>query len=108
MFMEFSKEQLGFLSNIFEQDVTNDNFDEILKAKNYKLYQCTGCAKLILHDNYEFWNITECCDDNSKIMDDGTLMCEVCYSRSLENMMSWLNRRPEWAKEVKFDIKRRE
>jgi hypothetical protein len=41
-------------------------------------------------------------------MDDGTLMCEVCYSRSLENMMSWLNRRPEWAKEVKFDIKRRE
>jgi len=108
MFMEFSKEQLEFLSNIFEQDVTNDNFDEIIKAKNYKLYQCKNCGKLILHDNYEFWNITECCDDNAKIMDDGTLMCEVCYSRSLENMMSWLNRRPEWVKEVKFDIKRRE
>jgi len=53
--MSFSKEKLKFLSNIFEQNITNDNFDEIL-----------------------------------------------------DNMMSWLNRRPEWAKEVKFDIKRRE
>ncbi|GAB6077374.1 hypothetical protein [Hydrogenobaculum acidophilum] len=106
--MEFSKGQLEFLSNILEQEVTNENIESILKAKNYKLYECKSCGKLILHDNYEFWNITECCDDNSKIMDDGTLMCEVCYSRSFDNMMSWLNRRPEWTKEVKFDIKRRE
>ncbi len=104
--MEFNKDQLEFLSNILDQEITNENVLDIINAKSYKLYVCKGCDKIILHDNYEFWNITECCDDNSKILDDGSLMCEVCYSKSFENMLSWLNRRPEWAKEVKFDTRR--
>ncbi len=103
--MGFSKEQIEFLSNVLEQELTEENALDIINQKGYKLYECKSCGKLILHDNYEFWNISDCCDDNSKITEDGSLMCEVCYSKSVENMMSWLNRRPSWAHEVKFNIR---
>lgn len=104
--MKFSEAQIEFLSTILEENVNADNVLDIIDKKQYKLYFCKECEKLILHDNYEFWNITDCCDDNSKILEDGSLLCEVCYSKSFENALSWLKRRPEWAKEVTFDIKK--
>ncbi len=100
---ELSEKQLDFLKNVFELESlpTEEELEDFLNSKGCKLYTCESCGKLIFHDNYEFWNLDECCDDNSKLTDTGVL-CEVCYSRTPENMKDWLFFKPSWYKDVDF------
>lgn len=101
--IDLSEKQIDFLRAVL--DSPNASLEELLKIieeKNYKLYNCELCGILILHDNYEFWNITDCCDDNSKLTENG-ILCEVCYSKSFENLKDWVFFKPDWAKPVKFD-----
>ncbi len=101
---DLSDKQKEFLKNVFElEDLPEDkDLEAFLEEKGCKLYECISCGKLIFHDNYEFWNLTECCDDNSKITPKG-LLCEVCYSKSPENLKHWIMYRPPWAQKVDFD-----
>ncbi|ADC89602.1 hypothetical protein Thal_0970 [Thermocrinis albus DSM 14484] len=99
---ELSDRQREFLKNIFELDHLPDTtLEEFLKEKGCHLMECLGCGCLIFHDGYEFWNLTECCDDNSKLVEGGVL-CEICYSRSAENLKHWIFFRPTFVKEVDF------
>ncbi len=102
---ELSEKQREFLKTVFEiQELPEEkDLEEFLSSKSCKLYQCKSCGKLIFHDNYEFWNLTDCCDDNSKLVDDG-LLCEVCYSKTAENLKDWIFFRPTWVKDVNFKI----
>ncbi len=101
---DLSKKQREFLRNVFELESLPEETDleEFLTEKGCKLYECIECGKLIFHDDYEFWNLSECCDDNSKITPKG-LLCEVCYARSPENMKHWIAFRPSWYKDVDFN-----
>ncbi|MCS7308534.1 MAG: hypothetical protein NZ526_08320, partial [Aquificaceae bacterium] len=71
-------------------------------SKGCTLYRCLSCERLIFHDQHEFWNLSECCDDNSKLVEGG-LLCEVCYSRTPENMKNWVFFRPTYYRDVDFD-----
>ncbi len=101
---ELSEKQVEFLKTVFELDSLPQDveLEEFLRSKDCVLYKCEGCGKLIFHDNYEFWNLSECCDDNSKLTETG-LLCEVCYSKSPENMKDWLFFRPSWYQGVDFE-----
>ncbi len=101
---DLSEKQREFLRNVFELESLPEEADleEFLTEKGCKLYECIECGKLIFHDDYEFWNLSECCDDNSKITPKG-LLCEVCYARSPENMKHWIAFRPSWYKDVDFN-----
>jgi len=100
---ELSQRQRDFLKGVFELEELplDQELEEFLKAKGCKLYSCLGCGKLIFHDNYEFWNLSDCCDDNSKLVDGG-LLCEVCYGKSAENLKDWIFFRPNYVKVVEF------
>jgi len=100
---ELSQKQIEFLKTVFElEDLPLDQeVEEFLESMGCKLYQCLSCRKLIFHDNYEFWNLSDCCDDNSKLVADG-LLCEVCYGRSAENMKDWIFFKPTYLKTVEF------
>lgn len=101
---ELSDKQKEFLKNVFElKELPEDTeLRDFLKSMGCELYECIGCGNLVFHDNYEFWNLTECCDDNSKLTQRG-LLCEVCYSRSPENMRYWISFKPSWYKDVDFN-----
>lgn len=101
---DLSEKQKEFLKNVFEVEVLPEEKDlkDFLEEKGCVLYECKGCGKLIFHDNYEFWNLTDCCDDNSKLVEDGVL-CEVCYAKSPENMKYWLLFKPNWYQKVDFE-----
>ena len=101
---DLSHKQKEFLKNVFEiEDLPEEEELEVfLEKKGCKLYECIECGKLVFHDNYEFWNLSECCDDNSKLTPRG-LLCEVCYSRSPENMRYWVMFKPSWYKDVDFE-----
>ena len=101
---ELSEKQREFLKNVFEvEELPQDmELSDFLKQKGCELYKCAECGKLVFHDNYEFWNLSECCDDNSKLTPRG-LLCEVCYSRSPENMKHWVAFRPSWYKDIDFE-----
>ncbi|WP_096600580.1 hypothetical protein [Hydrogenobacter hydrogenophilus] len=100
---ELTNQQKDFLKRILEvEDLPEgEDISAFLQLKGYTLYECINCGKLIFHDNYEFWNLSECCDDNSKLTDKG-LICEVCYSKSFENLKDWVFFRPTWIKDVDF------
>ncbi len=100
---ELEHRQKEFLKNILEVDDLPEDMEleDFLSSKGYKLYECISCGKLILHDNYEFWNLTECCDDNSKLTEKG-LLCELCYSKSPENMKHWIFFKPTYYKSIEF------
>ena len=102
---DLNRRQREFLKNVFEIENLPEDVDlnEFLESKGCKLYQCIGCGKLIFHDNYEFWNLTDCCDDNSKLVERG-LLCEVCYSKSPENLKNWIFFRPNWIRSVDFTV----
>ncbi|SHK19232.1 hypothetical protein [Thermocrinis minervae] len=102
---ELSEKQREFLKTTFELDELDQELEleDFLASKGCKLYNCLSCGKLIFHDGYEFWNLTDCCDDNSKLVENG-LLCEVCYSRTPENMKDWIFFRPTWVKNVDFKI----
>ncbi|HIQ30861.1 MAG TPA: hypothetical protein EYH49_01675, partial [Aquifex aeolicus] len=80
---ELSKKQKEFLRTVFEEEDLREDKElgDFLKERGCELHECISCGKLIFHDGYEFWNLSECCDDNSKLTDRG-LLCEVCYSKS--------------------------
>ena len=101
---ELTEKQKEFLKNVFVVEELHEEkeLEEFLKEKNCVLYECKGCGRLIFHDNYEFWNLTDCCDDNSKLVEDG-LLCEVCYARSPENIKHWIFFRPQWYNRVEFE-----
>ncbi|NPA32390.1 MAG: hypothetical protein GXO04_02050 [Aquificae bacterium] len=101
---ELSEKQKEFLKNIFEIDELpeEEELSRFLRERNCELYECLGCGKLIFHDNYEFWNLSDCCDDNSKLVRDG-LLCEVCYAKSPENMRHWIMFLPSWYQRVDFE-----
>ncbi len=101
---ELTERQREFLKTIFELEELplEEEVESFLESKGCKLYTCDGCGKLVFHDNYEFWNLSECCDDNSKLTKEG-LLCEVCYSRTPENMKDWLFFRPSWYQGVDFE-----
>lgn len=105
---ELTKKQIEFLKNVLEEDILdlNQELEPFLSSKGYKLYNCKGCDVMIIHDNYEFWNLSECCDDNSKLTDDG-LLCEVCYSKTYENLKHWVFFRPSHFKAVDFKMPKR-
>lgn len=100
---ELSARQKDFLKNVFELEELPESMDleAFLRSKGCTLYECLGCGKLIFHDNYEFWNLTDCCDDNSKLVEGGVL-CEVCYSKTPENLKHWIFFRPTYYKDVEF------
>ncbi len=100
---ELNQKQKEFLKMVFElEELSLDQeLEEFLSSKGCKLYRCLGCGKLIFHDNYEFWNLSDCCDDNSKLVDGG-LLCEVCYGRSAQNMKDWIFFKPTYLKTVEF------
>jgi len=100
---ELSERQREFLKTVFEIEELplDQELEEFLNSKGCKLYSCLGCGKLIFHDNYEFWNLTDCCDDNSKLVEGG-LLCEVCYGKSAENLKDWILFRPTYMKPVEF------
>jgi|GEM_PF-564220 len=100
---ELTQKQKDFLKNLFEiEELPEDmELEEFLASKGCKLYECLSCGKLVFHDNYEFWNLTDCCDDNSKLVEGG-LLCEVCYSRTPENLKHWIFFRPTYYKDVSF------
>ncbi|WP_448588527.1 hypothetical protein [Thermocrinis sp.] len=100
---ELSSRQMEFLKTVFEIDALplEQDLEEFLESKGCKLYSCLACGKLIFHDNYEFWNLSECCDDNSKLIDGG-LLCEVCYAKSPENLKDWVFFRPTYIKPMEF------
>ncbi|RMH00562.1 MAG: hypothetical protein D6699_07575 [Aquificota bacterium] len=102
---ELSQRQVEFLKNVFELEEIDPSLEleEFLASKGCVLYACKGCGKLVFHDNYEFWNLSECCDDNSKLLPDG-LLCEVCYARSPENFKHWVFFKPTYYKDVEFKI----
>uniref|UniRef100_A0A7C2ZHX5 Uncharacterized protein n=1 Tax=Hydrogenobacter sp. TaxID=2152829 RepID=A0A7C2ZHX5_9AQUI len=107
---EFEERQKEFLKNVFElENLPEDmELEEFLASKGCRLYECLSCGKLIFHDNYEFWNLTDCCDDNSKLTQEG-LLCEVCYSKTPENLKHWVFFKPTYYKEVEFiDLKKKE
>ena len=99
-----SGKQKEFLKNVFElEELPEDKeLKEFLEEKGSALYECKGCGKLIFHDNYEFWNIMDCCDDNSKLV-EGEVLCEVCYARTPENLKDWIFFRPTWYQKVDFE-----
>ncbi|RLJ70571.1 hypothetical protein BCF55_0847 [Hydrogenivirga caldilitoris] len=101
---ELSKKQRDFLKGVFELSELPEEAElrEFLREKGCELYECMECGSLIFHDNYEFWNLSECCDDNSKLTQKG-LLCEVCYAKSPENMKYWVAFRPSWYKDVDFN-----
>jgi len=101
---ELSERQKEFLKTVFElEELPEDKeLKEFLEERGCVLYECKGCGKLIFHDNYEFWNLTDCCDDNSKLVEGGVL-CEVCYARTPENLKDWIFFRPAWYKRVDFE-----
>ncbi len=100
---ELSEKQREFLKTVFElEDLPRDKeLEEFLRERGCELHECVECGKLVFHDNYEFWNLSECCDDNSKLTERG-LLCEVCYSKSPENMKYWIAFRPGWFNNVDF------
>ncbi len=100
---DLSERQREFLKNVFElEDIPEDKeLEDFLKERGCELHECISCGKLIFHDGYEFWNLSECCDDNSKITPKG-LLCEVCYARSPENMKHWILFKPSWFGNVEF------
>ncbi len=100
---ELSERQREFLLNVFEiEDLPlGQELEDFLASKGCKLYSCLGCGKLIFHDNYEFWNLSDCCDDNSKLVDEG-LLCEVCYGKSPENLKDWILFKPTYINSVEF------
>ncbi|NPB07944.1 MAG: hypothetical protein GXN96_03340 [Aquificae bacterium] len=102
---ELSPKQKEFLKNIFELEELPEEkeLEEFLEERGCRLYSCKECGKLVFHDNYEFWNLSECCDDNSKLLPTGELLCEVCYSKSPENMKHWFFYRPPWLQKVDFE-----
>ncbi|MEN3033523.1 MAG: hypothetical protein ABDH18_00855 [Aquificaceae bacterium] len=105
---ELTQKQIEFLKNVFEEDnldITQD-LEAFLNSKGCKLYRCKSCGVMVFHDNYEFWNLSECCDDNSKLVEDG-LLCEVCYSRTYENFKSWVFFRPSHFRAVDFRLPKR-
>ena len=101
---DLTQRQREFLKNVFdlEEISPEDRLEDFLRAKGCKLYKCIECGKLIFHDDYEFWNLTDCCDDNSKLTSKG-LLCEVCYARSPENLKHWILFKPQWHKNVDFN-----
>ena len=101
---DLSQKQKDFLRNVFDlKEIPEDQeIQEFLSEKGCTLYECIECGKLIFHDNYEFWNLTDCCDDNSKLTPRG-LLCEVCYARSPENMKHWILFKPQWHRNVDFN-----
>jgi len=103
---ELSEKQKEFLKNVFElSELPEDrDLEDFLKERGCELYECIECGNLVFHDNYEFWNLSECCDDNSKLTPKG-LLCEVCYSKSPENVRYWVMFKPSWYKDVDFDPK---
>ncbi len=100
---QLSNKQKEFLKTVFDLDhlPEDQDLESFLESKGCRLYRCKSCGKLIFHDNYEFWNLTDCCDDNSKLVEDGVL-CEVCYSKTAENLKHWIFFRPTWVKDVDF------
>ncbi|MEZ0360833.1 MAG: hypothetical protein ABWK04_02885 [Hydrogenobacter sp.] len=100
---ELTQKQRKFLREVlgFENLPEDEHLDPFLGSRGFMLYRCNSCGKLIIHDGYEFWNLSECCDDNSKLMPEGVL-CEVCYARSFENLKDWILFRPSWVKDVDF------
>ncbi|GBC88078.1 hypothetical protein HRbin13_00195 [bacterium HR13] len=100
---ELTHQQKEFLKRILDVEELPEEEDvaSFLSSKGFTLYECVGCGKLVFHDNYEFWNLSECCDDNSKLTKEG-LLCEVCYSRSPENLKDWILFKPSWVKHVDF------
>ncbi len=102
---ELSERQREFLKGVFELERLPEDEDlvEFLEGRGCKLYECLGCGKFVFHDNYEFWNLSDCCDDNSKLVEGG-LLCELCYSRSGENLKDWIFFKPTWMKDVDFKI----
>ncbi|MDQ7039009.1 MAG: hypothetical protein Q9N26_07430 [Aquificota bacterium] len=101
---DLSERQREFLKNVFEMEELplDKDLEEFLREKGCVLHRCISCGKMVFHDGYEFWNLSECCDDNSKITHRG-LLCEVCYARSPENMKYWVFFRPSWYGNVEFD-----
>jgi len=101
---ELSERQKEFLKTVFDlRDLPeNKDLEGFLEEKGCRLYRCIECGKMIFHDEYEFWNLSECCDDNSTITHRG-LLCEVCYARSPENLKHWILFKPQWHKNVDFD-----
>ncbi|MCS7170729.1 MAG: hypothetical protein NZ851_00265 [Aquificaceae bacterium] len=106
---DLEERQKEFLKTVFELEKLPEEMEleDFLSSKGCKLYSCLGCEKLIFHDNYEFWNLTECCDDNSKLTEKG-LLCEVCYARTPENLKDWIFFKPTYYKDVEFNIKKKE
>ncbi|MCS7262584.1 MAG: hypothetical protein N3C13_04175 [Aquificaceae bacterium] len=102
---ELQPKQKDFLKTVFELEVLpeEEELEEFLRSKGCELYACLSCGKLVFHDHYEFWNLSDCCDDNSKLVEGG-LLCEVCYSRSPENMKHWILFKPTYYKEVEFRL----
>ncbi|MFN3598473.1 MAG: hypothetical protein ACK4VK_01875 [Aquificaceae bacterium] len=98
---DLNQKQVEFLKTILEVEELPEDLEGFLASKGYRVYECIGCGKLILHDNYEFWNLTDCCDDNSKLTERG-LLCEVCYSKTPENMKHWIFFKPTYYKDVEF------
>lgn len=100
---ELTQRQKEFLKTVFELEELPEHMEveELLSLKGCTLHRCVGCGKLIFHDGYEFWNLTDCCDDNSKLVEGG-LLCEVCYSRTPENFKHWVFFRPTYYREVNF------
>ncbi len=101
---ELSEKQKEFLKGVFELETLPEDKElvEFLKERGCELYECMECGSLVFHDNYEFWNLSECCDDNSKLTPKG-LLCEVCYSKSPENMKYWVMFKPSWYGSVDFN-----
>jgi len=101
---ELSEKQKEFLKTVFSVNELPEESElgGFISQKGCKLMECVSCGKLIFHDDYEFWNLTDCCDDNSKITERG-LLCEVCYSRSPENLRHWIMFKPTWYKNVEFE-----
>jgi hypothetical protein len=100
---ELSERQREVLKTVLEIEglPLDQELEEFLNSKGCKLYSHIGCGKLIFYDNYEFWNLTDCCDDNSKLVEGG-LLCEVCYGKSAENLKDWILFRLTYMKPVKF------
>ncbi len=97
-----TERQREFLKSILEVEEIED-IESLIRSRGYSLYQCVSCGRRILHDGYEFWNLTDCCDDNSKLVNNGVI-CEACYSKSFENLKDWILFKPTWMKDVEFRL----
>ena len=100
---DLSQKQREFLKGVFELEELplNESLESFLRGRGYKLERCAICGSFIFHNSKEYWNLTECLDDNSRLTKEG-LICELCYSNSPQHVKEWIFFKPPWIRNPKF------